>query len=107
MTAPQQQPVAARYFNQFNGWVVTHIEHAQQMHQFNGYPMQLLYAEPVQAQEHKPIAWMTEYGDVMHAKTHAKWVEFDGGRGCERFADYVIPLYTAPHAPTASTRKGT
>ena len=50
MTAPQQQPVAARYFNQFNGWVVTHIEHARQMHQANGYPMQLLYTEPVQAQ---------------------------------------------------------
>ncbi len=45
----KQQPVAARYFNQFNGWVVTHIEHAKQMHQANGYPMQLLYAEPVQA----------------------------------------------------------
>ena len=43
----------------------------------------------------EPVAWMTEYGNIMHANTRAKWVEFDGGRGCERFADYVIPLYTA------------
>lgn len=40
-----QQPVAARYFNQFNGWVVTHIDHAMQMHKANGYAMQLLYAD--------------------------------------------------------------
>ena len=52
--------------------------------------------QPVQAQEHKPIAWMTEYGNVMHVSTCVEWVEFDGGRGCERFADYVIPLYVKP-----------
>lgn len=40
------EPVAARYFNQFDGWVVTHIAHAKQLHLAKGYPMQLLYTEP-------------------------------------------------------------
>ena len=56
MTTTTPQPVAARYYNQFNGWVVTHIDHAKQMHIAKGYPMQLLYTEPVQAaQPRKPL----------------------------------------------------
>ena len=51
--------------------------------------------ELLEQPKQEPVAWMTEYGDIMHANTRAKWVEFDGGRGCERFSDYVIPLFTA------------
>ena len=44
----------------------------------------------------EPVAWMTDYENIMHANDHARWVKFDGGKGFERFSDYVIPLYTAP-----------
>lgn len=46
--------------------------------------------------EQEPVAWMTDYENIMHANDHARWVKFDGGKGFERFSDYVIPLYTAP-----------
>jgi hypothetical protein len=53
-----------------------------------------LYTTPPPVQE--PVAWMTDYENIMHANDHARWVKFDGGKGFERFSDYVIPLYTAP-----------
>lgn len=46
--------------------------------------------------EQEPVAWMTDYENIMHANDHARWGKFDGGKGFERFSDYVIPLYTAP-----------
>ena len=46
--------------------------------------------------EQKPMAWMTGYETLMHANDHARWVAFDGGKGCENFSDYTIPLYTTP-----------
>ena len=52
--------------------------------------------ELLEQPKQEPVAWMTEYGNIMHANTRAKWVEFDGGKGCERFSDYAIPLFTAP-----------
>ncbi len=44
----------------------------------------------------QPVAWMTEYGNIMNSRDHSEWLQFDEGTGCERFADYVIPLYTKP-----------
>lgn len=46
--------------------------------------------------EQEPAAWMTDYRNIMHAKEYSEWLRFDGGKGCERFSDYVIPLYTSP-----------
>jgi hypothetical protein len=55
-------------------------------------PIKAALAQP----EQSPVAWMTESENIMHASDHARWVKFDGGKGFERFSDYVIPLYTAP-----------
>ena len=56
---------------------------------------------------YKPVAWMTDYGEIVHANDHARWVKFDGGKGFERFSDYVIPLYTTPPAQPAPVQERT
>lgn len=46
--------------------------------------------------EQEPAAWMTQHGNIMRVSEYDKWIEFDGGKGCENFSNYTIPLYRTP-----------
>lgn len=59
-----------------------------------------------QPEQESVVAWMTAYGNIMHAKGYSAWLRFDGGKGRERFSDYVIPLYTAPPKPEMQDWEG-
>ena len=49
-----------------------------------------------QPEQEPVVAWMTAYGNIMHAKGYSAWLRFDGGKGRERFSDYTIPLFATP-----------